>query len=191
MGRGRCPRWFGCLDFVDLSFSPRSVCTTTARGEPACTANLPVSEHATCQLTCISEFQRCHATCQLTCIFEFQRRDIWTGAASAASVDSTATQAGAQVVLRNRFIARAGAFAAARRRGRTVAASTDKVLGYMITNFNALSCESSSALEMLLDWFHSYTSVAAQPALLLDRLVERALACCLYECMANHSSTIC
>jgi hypothetical protein len=42
----------------------------------------------------------------------------------------------------------------------------------MITNFNAISCETSSALEMLLDWCHSFTKVSLQPKAVLKQLLE-------------------
>ena len=44
----------------------------------------------------------------------------------------------------------------------------------MITNFNALSLESSTSLEMMLDWSHSYSTLVQAPKDLLQKLLAGA-----------------
>jgi hypothetical protein len=76
-----------------------------------------------------------------------------------------------QVIHRNRFIVgtkRIGYARKAQRAGR--------LLGYMVTNFNHVSFEHRSTLEMMLDWFDSYTRIAAAPGALMDTLVRGTLA---------------
>lgn len=75
------------------------------------------------------------------------------------------------MLYRNRFIDKTYNFVVARRRARTEA-TTERVLGFMITNFNAISCETSSALEMMLDWCHSFSNVSLQPKAVLKQLLE-------------------
>jgi hypothetical protein len=79
-----------------------------------------------------------------------------------------------QVLYRNRFVRRTLDFAGARRRARREARRSTQPLGFMITNFNALSHESATALEMTLDWLYSFDKVAKRPASLLAQLLEGA-----------------
>jgi hypothetical protein len=83
-----------------------------------------------------------------------------------------------QVVCRHRFIKRTVDFVGARRAGRAARArADDQPLGFMITNFNVLSLESASALELQLDWSHAFARVASRPAALLATLLGGAARC--------------
>ena len=81
-----------------------------------------------------------------------------------------------QVVHRGRFIRRTLDFARARAQGTCLAAdSGQRVLGYMVTSFNSMTKETSNALEMTLDWFHSFSRVTCLPDALLAKLLAGAL----------------
>lgn len=62
-------------------------------------------------------------------------------------------------------------FVRARKQGPSRVAEVNKVLGYLVTSFNSRTKENSNSLELLLDWFHSFSRVVRYPDALQARLL--------------------
>jgi hypothetical protein len=79
-----------------------------------------------------------------------------------------------QVIHRNRFVSCTRELSRARRNP-----PTELLMGYMITNFNEITFEDGSVLEMCLDWFDAYTALKAIPDSYLLALLKglHSLAC--------------
>jgi hypothetical protein len=65
-------------------------------------------------------------------------------------------------------------FARARKQGPSRMGAVDNALGYLVTSFNSTTKETSDSLEMLLDWFYSFSKVVKHPDALLSRLLVGA-----------------
>lgn len=51
----------------------------------------------------------------------------------------------------------------------------EPLMGYMITNFNEITFEDGSVLEMCLDWFDAYTALSSLPESYILRLLKGLL----------------